>query len=47
MLPWMSYSGPHSGPAGATGEVSGGPQEAELARGGTCAAHGHLFALSR
>ena len=41
------YSGPHSGAVGAAGEVPGGPEEAQPARGGTCAADGHLLAFSR
>lgn len=37
----------HSGAAGAAGEVPGGLEEAQPARGGTCAADGHLLAVSR
>lgn len=40
-------SGTHAGAAGAFGEVPGGIKEAEPARGGTCAADGHLPAVSR
>lgn len=40
-------SGSHSGSAGAAGEVPGWPEEAQPARGGTRAAHGHLSALPR
>ncbi len=40
-------SGPHSGAAGAAGEVPGRSEETQPARGGTRAAHGHLPALPR
>lgn len=40
-------SGTHSGAAGAFGEVPGGTKEAQPARGGACAADGHLPAVSR
>lgn len=40
-------SWPHSGVAGAAGEVPGGPEEARPARGGTRAADGYLPAFSR
>lgn len=41
------YSGTHSGAFGAAGEVPGGIEEAQPARGGTCAADGHLLTFSR
>lgn len=47
MMCCFLYSGPHSGAVGAAGEVPGGPEEAQPARGGTCAADGHLLAFSR
>lgn len=47
MMCCVSYSGPHSGAVRAAGEVPGGPEEAQPARGGTCAAYGHLLAFSR
>lgn len=40
-------SGTHAGAAGAFGEVPGGIKEAQPAGGGTCAADGHLPAVSR
>lgn len=40
-------SGTHSGTAGAFGEVPSGIKEAQPTRGGTCAADGHLPAVSR
>lgn len=42
---WCSWT--HSGAAGASGEISGGLKKAQPAWRGTCAAHGHLPAVSR
>lgn len=47
MMCCVLYSGTHSGAVGAAGEVPGRIEEAQPARGGTCAADGHLLAFSR
>lgn len=47
MMCCVLCSWPHSGAAGAAGEVPGGPEEARPARGGTRAVDGYLPAFSR
>lgn len=47
LLSVVHFSGSHSGAVGTSGEVPGRSEEAQPARRGACAAHGHLPTLPR